>query len=576
MVKSTNKTLREIIEYNDNQNYCPIYQRDYKWPKILRQKMLADVMRVDEDTNIDFGSIYLNHLPSGGNGSIGGKTQIVDGQQRMTSYSIDVAALCAYCSNNDIEDNWRELLYYPILINRKFSDDMRFKLKLKKANDKYFKNLVSTLPNINDDENKLFNETNMINDAYIQAYNFVDELNKYDELDIFMKNILEVKATECILEENDNPQECFNNHNNLGHPLTVDENVCSYLIFRAGDSEENQEKIYYQYWDNINKYFSGQSKKFETLLNAISQIENNHYVTAIIQYMNEKIFSKDKSIELLKNINHYFDIYKKINEGDTGILIVDNSLKFITARLNSFILSSLFKIFDLWYKSLISKECFINSILTLETHIMRCWMSGKDNSDSIRTVFKLDDFDKTEFSLDYYLFSKIKSEGYFVSDNEFKEKFKYYKFKQSQLVKPVLLRIINYEHPEEQFNLFNTSTEHIMAQKLNNEWIEDLGENHRMIHEMYLDTICNLTLLPKGWNTALSNKSFFEKLYHEKGYLNSKLPLNKQLADYSVFNKESLEDRGDYLTNEALKIWKYPSSVVYGENTIQSNLVESK
>ena len=206
---------------------------------------------------------------------------------------------------------------------------------------------------------------------------------------------------------------------------------------------------------------------------------------------------------------------------------------------------------------------------------MRCWILNKDNSDCIRNVFKLNEFD-SPISLDYYLFSKIESEGYFISDEEFKDKLKYYKFKSNKAPKPVLLRIINFENPEEKFTLYNTSTEHIMVQKLTKEWIDDLGPDYKEIHEVYLNTLCNLTLLPKGHNSALSNLSFPRKLTHEKGYLNSKIPLNQQLGEYTKFDKNALEHRGDSNVDIALKIWGYPNSIIFGENTIQSTLMEGK
>ena len=566
MVKSENKTMYNIFKHNDNQFYSPIWQRPIKWPKKQREKFYHDVMRRNEHKNIDFGAISINHSEKEN------KTQNVDGQQRMTHYSILTAATCAYCKHNNIENNWEEILYYSVLINRIYpeGDEKRFKLKLKREDDSYYKRLIIDLPHGKNVKGKL----SIINKAYIDAYSFVSFYSS--KIDTLIDNLRNVKATECVLEKTDDPQECFMNANDEGESLTIPERLCSLLIFKSTDTEEEQERIFYQYWHNISDYFGTANKKFEDFLNAVAQIKNKYYQTAMITYAKESITSSSDAIGLLKDLNEYFGIYKKIDNANTGFIEIDNSLEFIRARLNSFVLSSLFMIFKLFNESNLSKECFDNCINVLETHIMRCWILNKDSSNCIRNVFKLGEFENPSVSLDYYLFSKIESEGYFISDEEFIDKLKYYKFKTSAGPKPVLLRIINFENPEEKFTLYNTSTEHIMVQKLTKEWIDDLGQNYKEIHEKYLNTLCNLTLLPKGHNSALSNLSFPKKLVHEKGYLNSKIPLNQQLGEYSVFNEKALEHRGNILVDVALDIWQYPPSVVYGENTIQSTLMESK
>lgn len=565
-MKSENKSMYNVLKHNDNQFYIPIFQRQVKWPKKTREKFYNDVMRKNENKNIDFSAIYVNHLEKED------KTQIVDGQQRITHYSILTAATCAYCKHNGIENNWEELLYYSVLINRIYheDDEKRIKLKLKNKDHKFYKDLVFNLPHGKDVKGKL----SIVNQAYVDAYSFVSFYS--EKLDILINNLREVRATECVLEKTDDPQECFMNANDEGVSLTLAERLCSILIFKSADTEQEQETIFYQYWHNISDYFGNSNKKFEDFLNAVSQMREKKYSTAMITHAKETISNSTDAINLLRDLNEFFEIYKKIGNANTGFIDIDNSLNFINARLNSFVLSSLFMIFKQFNEDNISKECFANSIKLFETHIMRCWILNKDSSGCIRYVFKLKDFEDSSVSLDYYLFSKIESEGYFISDKEFGDKLKYYKFKTNNGPKPVLLRIINYENPEEKFTLLNTSTEHIMVQKLNKEWIDDLGQNYKEIHEKYLNTICNLTLLPKGHNSALSNLSFVKKLLHEKGYLNSKIPLNQQLGEYEVFDENALEHRGNLIVNIALQIWSYPSSVVCGDNTVQATLMEGK
>ncbi|GAA9383223.1 hypothetical protein TH0793_10890 [Helicobacter pylori] len=98
--------------------------------------------------------------------------------------------------------------------------------------------------------------------------------------------------------------------------------------------------------------------------------------------------------------------------------------------------------------------------------------------------------------------------------------------------------------------------EHIMPQKLNEEWKKDLGQDYERIHAQYLHTIGNLTLT--GYNQEYSNNSFQEKRDMEKGFKQSPLKLNQSLKDLESFGEKEIEKRANDLADWALKIWTYP------------------
>jgi len=88
--------------------------------------------------------------------------------------------------------------------------------------------------------------------------------------------------------------------------------------------------------------------------------------------------------------------------------------------------------------------------------------------------------------------------------------------------------------------------EHIMPQTLSPTWRSQLGPEADDIDARYGDTLANLTLVPQGWNSELSNHSFPEK---KSTYLQSKLPLNytffARIGD--TWGVEQLKDRGSWL-----------------------------
>ena len=100
--------------------------------------------------------------------------------------------------------------------------------------------------------------------------------------------------------------------------------------------------------------------------------------------------------------------------------------------------------------------------------------------------------------------------------------------------------------------------EHIMPQNrnLSQEWRNNLGETWSEIHEIYLDTVGNLTLT--GYNAEMSDKPYLEKRDMVGGFADSPIRLNVRLAKLKYWNKDEITKRADDLSNKAVKIWKYP------------------
>src|SRR5699024_6057917 len=78
----------------------------------------------------------------------------------------------------------------------------------------------------------------------------------------------------------------------------------------------------------------------------------------------------------------------------------------------------------------------------------------------------------------------------------------------------VFERLENHGHVEN-LNIYegiqnqDYSVEHIMPQTLTAKWKEDLGENYQEVHDLYINSIGNLTLT--GYNSKYSNRPFKEK-----------------------------------------------------------------
>lgn len=101
----------------------------------------------------------------------------------------------------------------------------------------------------------------------------------------------------------------------------------------------------------------------------------------------------------------------------------------------------------------------------------------------------------------------------------------------------------------------NLQVEHIMPQTLNEEWKKMLGDDYESVHNEYLHSIGNLTLI--YYNQELGNEEFSKK---KEIYINnSALQISqREITDKDVWNKETIESRTawivDFLIKEVLPI----------------------
>ncbi|MEA2682267.1 MAG: hypothetical protein QOK05_595 [Chloroflexota bacterium] len=100
------------------------------------------------------------------------------------------------------------------------------------------------------------------------------------------------------------------------------------------------------------------------------------------------------------------------------------------------------------------------------------------------------------------------------------------------------------------------SIEHILPQTLSDEWREQLaagGYDPDEIHNELLHTIGNLTLT--AYNGELSNNPFERK---RQIYSDSNLALNRSLRETEVWGRHEILERADELADRIIEIWPAP------------------
>ena len=130
------------------------------------------------------------------------------------------------------------------------------------------------------------------------------------------------------------------------------------------------------------------------------------------------------------------------------------------------------------------------------------------------------------------------------------------------------LVVLEESRTKETIDFDDAQVEHIMPQRLNNDWRIELSNANR-INEEIGGVIGNLTLTK--YNQEMGNKVFSEK---REIYRTSNVSLTREIAtDYSVWNKDSIVKRTEQLTQELIAIFPKPVDTLQVESMTGEHVI---
>lgn len=367
-------------------------------------------------------------------------------------------------------------------------------------------------------------------------------------------------VTIALKKEEDDPQLIFESMNSKGIELTQTDLIRNYIVMET--EVEKQESFYNKYWRAMEEEFE-QSKRgdlFNKFVRHYLTIKTREIPNINKVYIALKDYQQKEGIgieDLLKDLQKYCGYFCRIvfkKEADKDL---NKALGFLVDLEMDVIYPLLLELYSDYSDGVLSKDDFIPIIALIESYICRRTVCGL-GTNSLNKVFP--SFTK-HIQKDEYFKSLKAHFGYltekqrFPNNDEFKDCFITIDFYKFQKNKYFFERLENFNRKERVYT-HECTIEHIMPQKLTEEWERDLGENFQEIHDKYLHTIGNLTLT--GYNPEYSNKSFQEKQGMEKGFKDSPLRLNQGLRDLKSFGEEEIKKRANDLADLALKIWTYP------------------
>ena len=554
-MKASSANLLSVLK-GPKQFVIPIYQRTYSWQIAQCEKLLKDIIRISKDPSLPghfIGSIVyfqegihtVSDVP---------ELLVIDGQQRLTTVSLMIAAIAEFVKENDIEieTSFTKLQNY-YLLNAEEEGNLRYKLLLTRRDKETLIDLIKGVPLREDHSQRVYENFN-----YFKA-----NINKENAVDIY-NGIQRLFIVDVALEKDkDNPQLIFESLNSTGLDLSHADLIRNYILM--GQETNLQNELYERFWFPMEQSYG------------------NDYSTYFDWFMRDYLSVKTGSIP---KIGMVYDSFKKYVQGENAPEsikeVVEDIYKFSNHYVNIVLhkdpdvdLNSAFKsisklkvdvsypyflpVYNDYKDEVISKTELIEIIHLVESYVFRraiCGIPTNSMNKTFSNLYKSVQKDKYVDSVKAS-FQLLESYKRFPLDAEFEKEIimkDVYNFRSRNYL---LSKLENYKR-KELVNVDNYTIEHVIPQNpnLSEEWRNMLGENWKTVQESYLHTIGNLTLT--GYNSELSDRPYRQKKTIEGGFNDSPIRLNDNLRKAESWREEEILSRAKELAFKASGIWTSP------------------
>ncbi|HEY9666282.1 MAG TPA: DUF262 domain-containing protein, partial [Coleofasciculaceae cyanobacterium] len=500
---------------------------------------------------------------------------LIDGQQRLTTLSLLLAALREHLKEHDSESAAELQELY--LINRYKKSDAHYKILPTQADQEVYQKVVKGL--INESTSLIYEAfkffCNQLKNGDIEEDNASIDLAKF-------KNVVLEKLTlvSITLDDRDNPYIIFESLNHKGAPLTQADLVRNYLFMKLTDKEQREE-AYEKIWLPLQDQFkvnAGDDQYLKELTRAfwcylrteggnISQ--DKTYQTLKGRLDNKK--NPDEVLSALKEFSQFAKYYIRIcfpekTEPDAllqrGLQRGFKRLKILELKNCHPLLLNLYRDYE---ENQLSLKEFEQALRHVESYYVRriladltsVQMNKVFNELYQRAKERLQKENLSDFASALREELKNwpnKSKSYvWPDDDEFRRSIIENTVKIDRSRVKLLLGSLAEPLTKFQVKTDDLTLEHIMPQKLTDEWRTLLGANADEVHKRWLNTLGNLTLTPLSYNSEMSNNPFRDKLSYLR---TSALTLDNQyFKNVQTWSVEEIQRRAEYLADIAVKVW---------------------
>ncbi len=599
----------------------PLFQRQYVWSLEQQwqplwediERKFVEYLEGREDAPVHFlGAMVLDQKLTPVN--LVEKRQVIDGQQRLTTLQIFLAAFRDFCREQECEELANECGSFTL--NRGMMADPsvdKFKVWPTRLDQPQFMDVI-----VAGSREELENRYPLVRRKYarkpdprprmIEAYLFFHDqitgffmgtngeeplaaqfslAERLEECFQALKNALLVVAID--LEHEDDAQVIFETLNARGEPLLPADLLRNFIFLRAARRGEPQEELYEEYWRHFDEAFWRVPIKQGRLLRPRSDLFIQHFLASrqMVDIPIKHLFVEYKHwIEKKRPFATVRDELATLSrQGDDFRRIVDpkkvDPIYELATFLDAYDIRTAHPFLLMLLDVKIDDPEWGIISNTLESYLLRravCGLTTKNyNRIFLSLTRNLRRDGATSENLIKQLSEQTGDSGEWPSDETFKEAWLTRHIYQT-LNNPKIVHILKrlsatyFLSKMESISIEGPLTvEHIMPQGWIKNWpladgsigmtgtelwetgVDDPRAEATRKRNTAVQTLGNLTILTGPLNSANSNRSWENK--KPELLLNSLLPINQNLHNVTVWDESAIEKRGKELFQRALELW---------------------
>lgn len=573
-MKATEANLLTFLQKSP-QFAIPIYQRNYSWTATQCRQLWSDLLRAGRSEDIKAHFIGAVVYVKRGQDNVVAQEplMVIDGQQRLTTSTLLIAALAKHFQEKGLEELLEvfsaEKLRNYYLLNPYEKGERHHKLILSETDKDTLLAIVKEAPMPSDASSRIV-------ENYKLFQSLIDEHD--GELEAICQGLAKLVIVDVSLDRSqDNPQLIFESMNSTGLELSQADLIRNYILM--GLEPQLQTELYTNYWRPMEKAF-GQAAyvtHFDPFMRHYLTAKTGEIPNVREVYLAFKAFARSSQVstkELVADIRAYASYYcamalaaephsaLKQAFHDLRELKVDVAYPFLLDAYHDYKQARLSADELLSIVRLVESYVFRRAICAIPTNSLNKTFAGLSRTlkkdrylESVKAAFML-----------------LPSYRRFPRDDEFQRDAKQrdlYNFRS----RSYWLRRLENHGRRERVVVEDYTIEHILPQNenLSAEWQAELGPEWQRIQHTWLHTLGNLTLT--GYNSEYSDRPFVYKRDQvanaegkKIGFKFSPLNINDGLGEVATWNEDAIKTRADRLAKEAAKVWaapELPADILY-------------
>ena len=572
--------LLSLIADRGKRFIVPVYQRPYSWDEQQCEQLWNDVLdieRLNKSAHFMGSVVWIQKGTMGADGVT--SAFIIDGQQRITTVNLLLAALADYARRHQDQGNELQFscgkLKSEYLIDSCREGEGHYRLCLSQGDRDTYRSIIHHLE---DPKASIMGESHRLIDNLCWFSHQLEDMKDPNSVWAGLRRLEVVSIS--LTQGQDDPQAIFESMNSTGKELSTADLVRNYVLMRQ--PLEMQGKLYEDHWRRIeialgvdvyDDVFDDFLHDWLAIINAPRPVPARDVYRFFKDYATNNGYDNDGQIVgLLDQMIKFAGYYSRIASSSGEDPEIDRLLGRIHALNMSVINPLLMTLLDDYQEGdgLFSRSDFISMLKLLESYLFRriaCQISSNGlNRFSLSVIahlrqIKEDGSPSYRQAFEAALLGGDGTSHRMPDDNEFRQALLSRDFYPFSRCYYMLTTLENAHHPKNPIDFFSGSLtiEHILPQNAlaHEQWRQMLGADCERVFAEHVNKLGNLTLT--AYNSELSDGLFEAKQRRiVGGYQDEYLFISHGLGDAKTWNAESIEARTRLLADEALTVWPMP------------------